>query len=1462
MGRRASGKSFTTIDDSGLGQFLNRLQRKIEVLNNTYANASQSLELDYAKSQVAAVAAAVKVLKEKVLPGFASGKNPSMLTWLSIISTIMEVSKKYLSVFSTPEEAVIRAIKRNFDTLRKEACKAGSIKKITPDKMGAFRSQFKKALRAANIYEQALRIPGVDLESILKRVDKTVDEWDFSTDTKAEDFRDALLKALDVTFPYMFYVSHPMSYDLTTEFWYGLQTLPATIDELFSFLDPEVLKISPPGLFSVTYTPDEKPEGHYIFTIERNGQSSIFNLQSLFSGNRSMVDSAIKAGLKDYLKRNTNTEEGIAEAKRQSDKKDRFTKAKRDLDDLTKDFNQQFMTVSEPLSLQEADYATKVDRVQERIRQTEKLMALADEFLKKLKQYMANLSVSGLADEEAIPEFFLDNNPLKLVPARLIMRAEYAKIIKYIEEKQHDLQQLHSQLNDKIPVMHKAWHESELVFHQEQRDALGLTLKEMSTSLNQFDTYNPTLELPSDPDEQVLALKSELAKLRSALEQLARDKETVGKLAAIPVRDTGHLLTFYPALDDEIKAIYKSQQDVRAALSERIDRLQQGLLSRCEKLAFQLEKAQSALAFRESMRSTNLEGIKQLLAQKQKQLVDAEKQLQVLSEGAMKTDESISVAEISKQKYEKMIPQLQEARNAHVSQVKESAAKLTELMAKAKTPLSIDFTTLNKLNDFKLVVEASHQSFNDALNEYNKEPAAYPETIASDRQVMSEIDRCFMSTKNSVNFKAMMGIDRFKGRFFDSEKVRFDALFTFLDASPQEIERLWKFKQQQADMDINSQAYQEEIFLFCNICLRKRESLDEKARVRELALVWQPVSSDFLHEKRHFDEIYQSLSLVSESLASSEKGLIKIETELPGLNKDKVKQAEGIISSKEMIATLKPNVEIVGLIIQLTEGITQLGEAIREKEAEAKIETLYGEYHKLSKVYSLLLEKLKDIPNVEDYVSNQQNINKQLAANLEQLQVLARGLIKKQLESIQATATALQEKFANDALASSTRESEKVPERLSKASALLVSSNTLFKDLLELQKTEQAFVKNIEALNDSVVLNEYKKEPLKAVLEASERSKQQLLKDNMALLKEMADQLEQYNQSLKFKYHSLEEDTVQVGQQKAIDGYLNTIEAPLKALAERVSQSVLKDNLQESLDKVNQGIDTLNKNMKDNKEVLQGTRQRIEQRVKSMDEFTQLFDGYKTQRAKRFSFKDSVDKRDARQRQEYIDELNKQLDNFKKQGDLPSLDELYNKAQSGCADFHGLTLRPMLRRLLVVLQESRQELVERAGSVNDNKHLPRKVSKANVQDALDALYSKIEAMGDYAEKLKDKRPENVVNAVTEISSQLKRRLDDFVKAKLEGENQVTTEELTSFTKDMRNILRSQDDTMHSERSWLAPIAANIVAGLFTLGIALGIKLASSKLTQGYATFFMSKSQREKNVDDVDEALEHLAAPAA
>ncbi|KTC98015.1 hypothetical protein [Legionella erythra] len=1465
MGRRASGKPFTTIDDSGLGQFLNRLQRKIEALNNTYANAPQSLELDYAKSQVAAVAAAVKALKEKILPEFASGKSPGILTWSSIKSTMEEVSKKYLSVFSTPEHAVIGAIKRNFDTLCQEACKAGKIKKITPNTLEAFRLQFKQALRKAKIYEQALRIPGMDLESILKQVDNTVDEWDFSENTKAGDFRDALLKALDVTFPYMFYVSHPMSYDLTTEFWYGLQTLPETIDELFSFLNPDALTIKIPALFSATYTPGKEPERHYIFKIESHGLSSTFDLQFLLSSNRGMADSAIKVGLKDYLERIADTEEGIAEAKRQSDKQGRFKKAKHALHDLTEDFNKQFTEVSKPLSLQEAAYARQVDVVHERIRQTEQLMALAQEFLKKLKQEMANVSVSGPADEEAIPEFFLDNNRLELVPARLMMQAEYAKAIKNIEEKQQSLQQLHSQLNDNIPVIHKAWHENELAFHQEQRDALGMTLEEMNTSLNQFDAYNPTLELPPDPDGQVLALKSELEKLGGALEQLARDKETVGKLAAIPVRDTGDLLAFYPALNDEIKAIYKSQQDVRAALSERIDRLQHGLLSRCEKLAFQLEKAQSALAFRESMRSTNLEGIKQLLAQKQKQLVDAEKQLKTFSEDAIKTDKSISAAESTKQQHEKMIPELQKNRNDQLELAKKSAARLAELIQNARGPvLSFDFRTPNEVSGFKLAVESSGQTFKDAFNKYTEEPAAYPDTIASDRQVMSEIDRCFMSTKNSVNFKAMMGIERFKGRFFDSEKVSFDALLTFLDASTQEIESLWKFKQQQGNLDINSQAYQEVVFLFNSLLVRKRESLEKKALVRELALAWQPLDTDFVKEKDHFDRINQSLSLVSQSLAGSEEELIKLEKELAKLNKDKLKQDEGIISSQEMIATLKPNVEIVGLIIQLTEGITQLGEAIRDKDAEAKIETLYGQYHKLSKVYSWLLEKLKDIPNAEDYVSNQQNINKQLAANLEQLQVLARGLIKKQLESIQSTATVLQEKFAKDARASSTRESETVPERLSKASSILFNFNVLFRDLLELQKAEKAFAEKIEALNDSEALKEYKKEePLKAVLEESEASKQQLLKDNKALLNEMADQLELYNQSLKFNYNSLAEDNVQEEQRKAIEAYLNTIDAPLKAFDKTVSQSGFKDDLQESLDKVHQSISTLNKNITDNKEVLQGTRQRIQQRVRSMDEFTQLFNGYKTQRAKRFSFKDSIDKRDARQREQYIDELHVKLNNFKQRGDLSSLDELYQKAESGCADFHGWTLRPMLRRLLVVLQESRQALVEKqAGPVNDNDVPSKKVTKGDVQNALDALYSRIEAMGAYAQKLKDKRPEHVVNAVTEVSSQLKKRLDDFVEDKLEGENQVTTEELTSFTKEMRNILRSQDDTMHSERSWLAPIAANIVAGLFTLGIALGIKLASSKLTQGYATFFMSKSQREKNVDDVDEALTQLAAPAA
>ncbi|MFC7780679.1 hypothetical protein [Legionella taurinensis] len=1466
MGRRASGKPFTTIADSGLGQFLNRLERKIEALQKEYANAPQSLELRYAKSQVAAVAAALKAINEEVLPKFQSGKNPGLGDWSTIKSTIEAVSKEHMSVFSTPEQAVIKAITAHFDELVTTARKAGKIKKINAESKDTFCTHFKAELRKAKIFQEALAIPGVNLESILKQVDDLVDGWDFSG-SKPEDFKEVLPKILDNKSPYAFLIAHPMSYALAVECWYGLKAMPESIDELLSFLNPDALKISIPLLFSASHTPGASKEEYYVFKIEYNKNVLTLDFQSLFSDNRGMAESVIKDGLAGYLMGSADTQEGIAEAKTQGEKKARFEKALSVLDELTQAFNEPCAQVSKPLSLEGQSHASQVILLQKQSEWTQKVIAAAEGTLTILQQKMASLASSGIVDDEEMPEYFITSNPLKLVRAQLILKSAYARAVKDIEEKQAGLQQLYSRLQDQTATIHKAWYEAELTFHRDESAAVGMTLDAINADLDKLNTNRP-LEPKDTVEQQIAMLKSELSAVDNDLGNLALHQETVGQLAnPVPVRDNRLLQASYPALNDEINALYNPQRDTRAALNERIAQLRLDVIRHRNEVVFQLRKEQSALEFLESMRSTNIESIKQHYAEKQKQWSDEEKQLDTLMQKASEIDTALSEAEQARQRHEKMIQDSEEVLPEQWRQIKESATAVAGLIEKTDgTALSANVSSVNELTGFKVAAEAKYKSFKDALDKCTTQSEVYPDTVEADLQVLQKIEKCFLKNKLIIDFEAMGNIEEFKLGFFDPFKKSFVKLLTFLDAKSDQIESLWQFKQKQGSLDVNSEEYQDSFGLFQNLFFAKRNSLEEKAHTRALARAWQPQAAAFELEKKNFDTRYEGLCLLVEDRNNSEKAIVSLNQDISSRRLEQKKQEELVVASKKTIAELKPNVEIIGLIIQLTEGITELGGKINQPDAKNGIAALYEQYHQLSAESSLLLEKLNGIPNHQDYDANRLNIQKQLAANCGQLQMLARSLLNEHMEKMKTAAGELKNKFADLGLQSINSQSSEVPERLTKTASLLKGYNVLLQELSHLHEEHQTFASTLTALKDDVLVEEYEKEqPFAAVREKREEISAQLIKDSQSLLAAISNQVKEYRETLQFDYYSREDDKAQQGKRMAVEAYLGKIKAPLEQLQETISLSVIKDSLQESLDEVNQGISTLNNSMLDNKSVLEKSQQRISNRVELMDNYLDLFgeNGYEAQRAKRFVVKDSIfSSEDATERKTYMVKLRVLLAAFKEKGDPETFHQLYALVERGRNEFPGLTLRPMLRRLLVALQEIRQDFSDELIQVNDEVEntSSRKIAQKEISGVLQTLYDRIDEMKNY-EKLQN-HSETVVSAVNNVSQKLKGRLDDFVKTKLNDEKQVTAQELSSFTGEMRDILRSEDDKMHSERSWFAPVVANIVAGLFTLGIALGIKLASSKSTQGYAAFFMDKTQREKNVDKVDDALEQLAAPAA
>ena len=155
------------------------------------------------------------------------------------------------------------------------------------------------------------------------------------------------------------------------------------------------------------------------------------------------------------------------------------------------------------------------------------------------------------------------------------------------------------------------------------------------------------------------------------------------------------------------------------------------------------------------------------------------------------------------------------------------------------------------------------------------------------------------------------------------------------------------------------------------------------------------------------------------------------------------------------------------------------------------------------------------------------------------------------------------------------------------------------------------------------------------------------------------------------------------------------------------------------------------------------------------------------------------------------------------------------------------------------------------------RHL--RLASPKIQQNIRALYAQLHSMAEYGQKLK--KPEQEI--VGQLEFDLRRELDDFVARSFDPDfpNSPSTDEMATCFDDFKERftarLHSQDHMMTQHTKKWRPIVANILAGVATLGIALGVKLIYSKLKEGHASFFMGKTGKEQQVKRVEDTLKNF-----
>lgn len=137
---------------------------------------------------------------------------------------------------------------------------------------------------------------------------------------------------------------------------------------------------------------------------------------------------------------------------------------------------------------------------------------------------------------------------------------------------------------------------------------------------------------------------------------------------------------------------------------------------------------------------------------------------------------------------------------------------------------------------------------------------------------------------------------------------------------------------------------------------------------------------------------------------------------------------------------------------------------------------------------------------------------------------------------------------------------------------------------------------------------------------------------------------------------------------------------------------------------------------------------------------------------------------------------------------------------------------------------------------------------------LETLWNAVEYMKAYGSTLPDTEQKSVVD----LSVGLVDKLNQFITNNQYEVPEV--EDFETFKTDFNRHLHSKDGEMSQHRDAWVPILLNIGIALTGLGaFIIGVQLVVSKLSTGRASFFFEKTNRQENIDEVQQSMDELSA---
>ena len=938
-------------------------------------------------------------------------------------------------------------------------------------------------------------------------------------------------------------------------------------------------------------------------------------------------------------------------------------------------------------------------------------------------------------------------------------------------------------------------------------------------------------------------------------------------------------------------------------IHDKIMVLEKVISGNIDLLEGELKKADTAKKSAEIMHSADLGAIKKLLVEKEEALESNQLKLSVVQNRILtlpaklqKNNEELKSLQTDLEASKKDLA------NAKVHSLAEHKENCKNQIIKIQGNLNKEKDSQQKFVFEEVCGIKSQQELEHLISKYDALHADIKEDSKDDfsekHEILKQIDACFDKDKTQIPFSEFEKLEAFKTNKKWLEKLNntassvmsitgkkvkaeplipqgFKALCELLSIDEKEW---WEFRNKQHEPSFENDK-QEKIAQFNEILTKKLSFYEEKQVAKLKVNEFLGIRAELIEFQKKLSEPNPTEVLLVESIEIREKAIFlftdannKLQIENEDLSSQK-KDHENTIEA------LEPDIIVIRFVITILEKIQKMGDEIDRFDplivndsttVPNKMNGFYQEYKKLNEQRLVLDSELATAINPKVYMTNIEQIDRQLKEINDKLSAKFSPYAKEKIrelddlfkEKMNVLSEIHQVILVPDKIFDIAKFDYKINEVISQFELLLDVTDKSNKDVKLFEDFKSGFKAASESQMIDINLNELGDFSCSVISKCKE-IKFDILGQLTSLLTsiqiELADNLKLLPLALKSN-----RDTIKANQDKLdklsifIDDFNKKNLGVVKSLLERclpdnknqleIVETLIRDG--ESLySKYNENTNNALKLVS-----IAGKREELVATAKTEIGL------YWEERSKSgtLKIKDMMSSADYSDRMRYTTDLQNKLGKYANDGESHDLFDFLKSANR--VKFSGRHMKPLLCRILTNLRDFERQEQQNINHGDAKAVLEFNSQNLNFTKSMTTLYSKIEVMNQYGAHLVEKGIPSGQIAV-DLSEQLKMQVDRFLinnreKFSSESDNPITNAEIDAFKEEFSELLHSQDDKMADLRSTWLPITVNILACVFTLA-----KLLTSKYSQqGYASFFMDKTQRLKNVESIDETLTTLQAP--